>query len=84
VRRRLSLEKPMVTMLLSNPAAFFGAVCVDLFGGVIEQTQVDGINSILEAWPEGTDPCFVAYGRREGPTAPIPFSGISRLARQRT
>ncbi len=52
----------MVTMLLSNPAAFFGAVCVDLFGGVIEQTQVDGINSILEAWPEGTDPCFVAYG----------------------
>jgi putative chitinase len=52
----------METMLLSNPAAFFAAVRVDLFGGAFEQTQVDGINSILKAWPEGTDPRFVAYG----------------------
>ena len=51
----------METMLLSNPAAFFAAVGVDLFGGVLKQTQVDGINSILGAWPEGTDPRFVAY-----------------------
>ncbi len=51
----------METMLLSNAAAFFAAVRVDLFGGAIEQTQVDGINSILGAWPEGTDPRFVAY-----------------------
>ena len=52
----------METLLLSNAAAFFTAVRVDLFGGAIEQTQVDGINSILQAWPEGTDPRFVAYG----------------------
>jgi hypothetical protein len=54
-------EKLMETMLLSNPAPFFAAVRVDLFGGAIEQTQVDGIKSILEAWPEGTDARFVAY-----------------------
>lgn len=52
----------METMLLSNPEAFLAAVRVDLFGGAIDQTQVDGINSVLEAWPEGTDPRFVAYG----------------------
>ena len=52
----------METPLLSNAASFFAAVRVDLFGGAIEQTQVDGINSILQAWPEGTDPRFVAYG----------------------
>ena len=52
----------METLLLSNAAAFFAALRVDLFGGAIEQTQVDGINSILQAWPEGTDPRFVAYG----------------------
>ncbi len=70
----------METMLLSNPAAFFAAVRVDLFGGAIEQTQVDGINSILGAWPEGTDPRFVAYAK----TFSIPRSPMPRRSQAET
>ena len=49
-------------MLLSNPAAFFAAVGAELFAGALAQTQVDGINAILAAWPDGTDPRWAAYG----------------------
>jgi hypothetical protein len=41
-------------MPLQNPKAFFDAVRLELFGGVIAQDQVDGINAILEA--RGTSP----------------------------
>lgn len=44
-----------------NPAAFFAHVRTELFAGLMSQTQVDGINAILAAWPEGSDPRFVAY-----------------------
>jgi hypothetical protein len=40
-------EKPMESMLV-NAAAFFAAVRVDLCGGVLKQTQVDGISSVLD------------------------------------
>ena len=49
-------------MLLSNPAASFAAVRAELFAGALAQTQVDGINAILAAWPDGTDPRWAAYG----------------------
>lgn len=70
----------METMLLSNPEAFFAAVHADLFGGAIEQTQADGINSILGAWPEGRDPRFVAYAK----TFSIPHSPTPRRSRAQT
>ena len=48
-------------MLLSNPADFFAVLRVTLFAGGLAQTQVDGINAILEALPDGTDPRWAAY-----------------------
>jgi putative chitinase len=48
-------------MLLSNPADFFAVLRATLFAGGLAQTQVDGINAILEALPDGTDPRWAAY-----------------------
>jgi hypothetical protein len=65
-------------MLLQNPKTFFEAVRVELFDDVLVQEQVDGISAILDAWPEGTDPRWLAYalatachetGRRMKPIA---------------
>lgn len=47
--------------MLRNPKAFFDAVRDEQFGGVLVEEQVDGINTILDAWPEGTDPRWLAY-----------------------
>jgi putative chitinase len=46
-----------------NRAAFFAAVRASMFGGYFEQTQVDGIDAILNEWEaEGlTDPRWLAY-----------------------
>lgn len=45
----------------ANPAAFFAAVRTELFRGAMTQSQVDGTNSIMAAWPDGTDLRWVAY-----------------------
>jgi putative chitinase len=47
---------------IENLAAFFGAARVSLFGGVLAQGQVDGINRLVKALGEygGDDPRFWA------------------------
>lgn len=46
-----------------DPAAFFTAVRVRLFNGVLTQGQVDGINAVLAEWGARghTDPRWLAY-----------------------
>ena len=48
-------------MLLSNPAAFFAVLRATLFARGLAQSQVDGIDAVLEACPEGTDLRWAAY-----------------------
>jgi len=40
---------------------FFDMVRTELFGGTLSQTQVDGIQTIVDAWPESTDFRWIAY-----------------------
>lgn len=47
-----------------NRKAFFDYVRQNLFGGVLNQSQVDGLNSILDYWDAGwsqNDPRWLAY-----------------------
>lgn len=44
-----------------NPQAFFEHVRNEIFNGSMSQSQVDGMNSLLEVWPDETDLRFVAY-----------------------
>jgi putative chitinase len=39
-------------MLLQDPKAFFEVVRIELFGGVLSQDQVDGINAVVAAWQD--------------------------------
>lgn len=48
-------------MALSNPKAFFDLVRAYPFAGNLTMGQVAGINAILAAWPEKTDPRWIAY-----------------------
>jgi putative chitinase len=42
-------------------AAFFAAVRANPFGGKLSQSQVQGLNAILDAAPKGIDPKHLAY-----------------------
>ena len=46
---------------MTNYASFYAEVRELLFGGVLSQSQFDGINAILNAWDPGTDSRWVAY-----------------------
>ena len=48
-------------IVLKDPQKFFDAVRQYLFRDFITQEQVDGINSIINAWDVGTDSRWVAY-----------------------
>jgi putative chitinase len=47
--------------MLKNPAEFFRAVRVQLFGCSMSKPQVDGTNAIVGVWPKGTDLRWLAY-----------------------
>lgn len=46
-----------------NQASFFNSIRANIFGGHLSQTQVDGINALLDAWANhgGTDLRALAY-----------------------
>lgn len=46
----------------ASPEAFFEKVRDRLFHGYMSQSQVDGANAILAAWPDDIDPRIGAYG----------------------
>ena len=48
-------------MTPGNPADFFAHVRAVLFGGVLTEPQVEGINAILAQLPDGTDARWLAY-----------------------
>lgn len=48
-------------MALSNPKAFFDLVRAYPFGGNLTMGQTAGINAILAAWSDKTDPRWIAY-----------------------
>ena len=45
---------------LTNPSGFFSHVRAELFAGGMSQSQIDGINAIVAAWPAESDLRFVA------------------------
>lgn len=51
-------------MLINDPKAFFDTIRPLIFAGNMTQSQVDGVNSIVNEWEAvdaGADPRFVAY-----------------------
>ncbi len=48
-------------MTLADPSAFFAVLRVTLFDGSLTQTQVDGLNAVLTAFPDGVDRRWAAY-----------------------
>ena len=48
--------------MLPNPADFFRVVRTQVFSGSISESQVAGVNALIEAWPKGADIRWLAYG----------------------
>ena len=48
-------------MVIPNASDFFAHVRTELFGGHMTESQVAGINTIIAAWPDGTDYRWLAY-----------------------